>query len=519
LHLNEDGSGKKKKKKKSVMASNGGGKMRTDRRFVYSDGPRWRTGSKRSIQSKQTVEYEPTSPLSSWPEVIEFSCKPEKAWLPGPMTKFHIKGKFMVQKTEGTGATAVTEWKEPTAADYAFATLVPNWWEMLVKSIKVYHNTREISATNEPAAVVPWLNAFIYAHMDKRAKTNLAPEPCHPAYCVTHKKDVWGNGSTAVGAKDPYLDYAPKVFKTGEISFTWIPPHLFPFWQGTNFPLDEYDSNAVPFHYCKKPVDIQIMLHSDQSRMIRVAANKTEKFKFMLTGFKLVVEEANMNPQSDRALCTPRRRYRYRGLTKICSAETINNNILMHKVRFASVDFPEGIFIFAVPKKVVGGLYSYQTDTKRDTWLPHNINEVAVYFGGKEMFHKEPNFGQIRNDVINYKLVNDYKYMPPFGLQLNEELFTPKMCKEAYSENAYPHAYINLRNMGDGERSAPMHEDGSITAQKKDLEILLKFTADGSTADATYMVYIFYTDINMEMELLPDHDASFTNPYQYRGYS
>jgi hypothetical protein len=73
--------------------------------------------------------------------------------------------------------------------------------------------------------------------------------------------------------------------------------------------------------------------------------------------------------------------------------------------------------------------------------------------------------------------------------------------------------------MGDGERSAPMHEDGSITAQKKDLEILLKFTADGSTADATYMVYIFYTDINMEMELLPDHDASFTNPYQYRGYS
>jgi hypothetical protein len=496
------------------MTGNGGGKIKPDSRLVFNDGLKWRSGNKRAIQSVQIAEYEPTTPLTTWPEIIEFSCNPDKAWLFGPMTKFHIKGKLLVEKTEG----AVKSWKECVAGDYAFSTLVPNWWEMMIKSVKVYHNNHEISATNEPGPIVPLLNAFLYAHMDPQAKINLAPVSCHPAYCVPTKKDKWGGGSTAEATKDEFLNYAPHIFKSGEIEFPWIPPHTFPFWQGTNYPLDEYDSSVVPFNYCKKPLDIQIMLHSDQSRMIRVGATHTEKFKFQLTGFKLVVEEAILNPATEKAICSPRRRFKYRGLTKITSTENINNNVMMHKVRFQNVDFPEGIFIFAVPKKVLGGNYSYQTDTKKDIWLDHNISEVAVYFGGKEMFHKEPNFGQVRNDIINYKLVNDYKYSPPFGVKLNEKLFTPERCKEAYSDNAYPHVYINLRNMRDGERAAPVHEDGSITALKRDLEILLKFTANGSTADATYMVYIFYTDIYMEMELLPDRDASFTNPYHQRGH-
>jgi hypothetical protein len=81
------------------------------------------------------------------------------------------------------------------------------------------------------------------------------------------------------------------------------------------------------------------------------------------------------------------------------------------------------------------------------------------------------------------------------------------------SATAYPNVYINLKNTKDGERTAPIHEDGSITATKRDLEVVLKFGATGATENTTYMIYTWYTDTNMELHLLPDRDALFVNPY------
>jgi hypothetical protein len=197
------------------------------------------------------------------------------------------------------------------------------------------------------------------------------------------------------------------------------------------------------------------------------------------------------------------------------TAENVSSGVMTHKVRFQNVDLPEGVFIFAVSKKVVGGTFSYNDPTNplRSLFSDHNIQEVQISFGGKEMYHKEPHYGQLNRAIINYKHLLDYMYSPPFGMKLNPKCFNLKNVANGCAATAFPNVYMNLRNTKDGERAAPIHEDGSITAQKKDLDIVLKFNATGAAENVTYMIYMWYTDIAMELHLLSDRDAQFINPY------
>jgi hypothetical protein len=143
----------------------------------------------------------------------------------------------------------------------------------------------------------------------------------------------------------------------------------------------------------------------------------------------------------------------------------------------------------------------------------HHIQQVKVSFGGKELYHKEPHNGQLMNPLINFKHMLDYLYSPPFHLKMDPPLVRPERLVGGCSGTAYPHVYINLRNTKDGERVAPAHEDGSITALKKDLEIQLIFDAAGATENVTYCVYTWYSDTYMEMHLLADREAVFVNNY------
>jgi hypothetical protein len=188
---------------------------------------------------------------------------------------------------------------------------------------------------------------------------------------------------------------------------------------------------------------------------------------------------------------------------------------MSHRVKFSDVYFPEGLFIFAVPKKVVAGTYRYNDNTNplRSLVADHHIHQVKVSFGGKELYHKEPHNGQLMNPLINFKHMLDYLYSPPFGLKVDPHMVRPELLVGGCNSTAYPHVYINLRNTKDGERIAPAHEDGSITALKKDLEIQLIFDAAGATENVTYCVYTFYSDTYMEMHLLAECDAVFVNNY------
>jgi hypothetical protein len=439
------------------------------------------------------------------------------------MTKFIVKGRFIVDRhypavnadpAANPPVLPQDERREDTPAAYADRNalmLAPNWWELLIKSFKIYYDNHELKTSNEPPAVMPFLNAFLYAHMDQESKKHLVHSQAHPILGVDTVRDRYGTGL----AGDKWREYARSVYTGNEFTFYWTPAHVFPFWQGTQFPQDMYASTVLPINYFKRPLDIQILFNKNPDIVCRRAAGTQHRLKFELTDFKLLVEEAIMNPLSEKALCTRGRVFQYQGLTKQMTAENVTGGVMTHKVRFANIDFPEGIFIFAVNKKVVGGTWSFNdlTDGVVGLFSDHNIREVEVSFGGKEMYHKEPHNGQLHRDVINLKHLLDYRQAPPFGMKLDPELLTLDQVALGCSATAYPNVYINLKNTKDGERTAPIHEDGSITATKRDLEVVLKFGATGATENTTYMIYTWYTDTNMELHLLPDRDALFVNPY------
>ena len=500
--------------------------MPPDPRLVFTPSPNGRTGSKRSILSTDLVEYEPLK-TRDWPNSIEFSIKPDRPWLFGPMTKFQIRGKFVrevyhapVQAVgqvgaEGYVAPVAERWepRDTVPADRDHFLLAPNWWELLIKNFRIYHKNVDMKTSNELDGLKPIVNALLYANMDEESKTNLGRVNCHPVFGIDPKRGSYG--SKAAG--DYFLNYSNYVYN-GEFEFHWIPMHTFPFWQGSKFPLDEYASNIVPFDYCKSGVDIQMLMQKDQSIIYKKDENVRDRLRFELTDIKLVVEEANLSPQAEKALCAKGKVYKYQGVTRQATADNVQSGVMSHKVRFQDIYFPEGIVIFAAPKKVVAGTFSYNDGDNplRSLLSDHHIQEVKVSFGGKELFHREPHNGQLMNPLINRKHMMDYIYAPPFGLKMNPKLFTLDRIRGGCGATAFPHVYINLRNTKDGERATPFHVDGSITTLKKDLEITLLFNPDGAAENVAYMIYTWYSDTYMEMHLLADGDAVFVNSYEQK---
>jgi hypothetical protein len=79
-----------------------------------------------------------------------------------------------------TRATDADEWAPVEAAEAANVLLTPNWFEMLIKSIDVFHNNQRISASDEACFIPAHLNAMLYAYMEPTAKKLLCPQPEHP---------------------------------------------------------------------------------------------------------------------------------------------------------------------------------------------------------------------------------------------------------------------------------------------------------------------------------------------------
>jgi hypothetical protein len=130
-------------------------------------------------------------------------------------------------------------WANATADEAANVLLAPNWFEMLIKSIDVFHNNQRISASNEARFIPAHLNSMMYAYMEPTAKILLCPQPEHPGYCVPVDKDSWKIKT------EPYTKYAKLVFGK-KIIFTFLPYFQFPFHQGSNFLTDGLAPRMVP---------------------------------------------------------------------------------------------------------------------------------------------------------------------------------------------------------------------------------------------------------------------------------
>lgn len=487
-------------------------RIKTDERLVPRPRTNWRVGKTHPIHAYDYVDIAPISfTKGTFPNLLEFSVSSEKLFLSGPFTRFHIGGQFEKAKTENGQEV----WTSAEVTDVAKNTLAPNWLELLIKSFRVYQDNKEVKTSNEPDHVMGHLNAFFYANMDKEALKELTRGcKAHPAYSVSQLWNKHGTEGTALTAGDVWRQsYGSAIFAENGFDFEWIPALVFPFWQGRGFPLDQYDSTAIPLPSFAKPLEIQIMFNEDVSKVIR----GSDKFRLKLTKFFLRVEQPRLSPNIERVLLGKLKRCSFRGVTKILLAESIPTGVLMHRVRFHNIDLPDGLFMFALPRSVIGGTFDYSlTSGGKDLFLQHHIQKLELTFGGKDFFQKEPHYGTIDMAVIENKISLDHRHAPPFGVPLNPDLVTPALVADGCNTTAFPHVYLNLRNFPDGLRIVPLLDDGSIINNKKDLDLTLRFKPPGAVADATYMIYAFYEDHYLDMDCDARGEVRFSNPYLYK---
>ena len=182
-------------------------------------------------------------------------------------------------------------------------------------------------------------------------------------------------------------------------------------------------------------------------------------------------------------------------------AETISNQVFFHNCKFESVPFPEGIFIFALPKKVIASTYKYSTHTANDpVFKKHNIQNLSVEYDGEPLNLKQPHFGDLKDKQIQLKFFLDHVANPPFGLEIDQSKLRRSDFENSFEFTNFPSVYLNLCTEGK-QRLIPHLNSGAVLSKDCDLNIGIKFGGTGATDDATYIVYLFYTDFSCVLDL------------------
>jgi hypothetical protein len=441
--------------------------------------------------------------LEEKPDQVEFDLISTQTLVLGPMTRFKVQGIFE-SKVAATAAEANPPWAPISAADaWTKVSVAPNWFDIFIKSLDVFQGNYKITTTDEARHVWPHLNAFLYNYMTKERKNMLCPEACHPGRGVPDKDKSW---SMVEATGTEWRDYSANIFTGNAIEFHYTPLHIFPFFQGTNYP-DQF--NALPLPVLGK-MSVRLSFIDKMDSIFKKAAANASSYRFRFEKIELMTELARLNTNFERSFYAKKNQLNYAGVTKMMVSETIPNVSLNHKTRFQNVPFPEGIFIFCLPKTVVGSTWTYQTNGDNNVFSPHNIKSMAVYYDNQAFSFKEPNFGMIEHSDMEIKSLFDHLISPPFGSQMDPEKVTLEKMKNGAIATPYPHVYLNLTNHADKSRIVPFLNEGHLLTQSHDLDIHFNFKASGSTADVNYMIYLSYTDVNVVLDM---KSRSFSSPY------
>lgn len=466
--------------------------------FSFPPPPQWQRGKSQNVLGSDFVVIDPDSKWEDYPNQVTFQLESNKPYFFGPMTKFNVTGSFKQKKTKTTG------WVPMVAADAADVMLVPNWFEVLIKEISVYHGNFKICTSDEAQQIWPFLNAYLYANMDKLTKKLLCPHPESPGYCVPSNNAVW------TLANEDWKKYGPLVFNEGSVNFDYTPLHVFPFYQNADYMGKGNYPCVLPINALNK-LDVRLTFRKDvESIFKKKEPASIVEYKFDIESIKLCVEEARLSPSYDKALLTSRAVLPYPGVAKIMMAETISTGAMVFKTKFQRVLAPEGLFVFCLPKDVIGGEWKFESLADGKLFKYHNINKCAVTFKGETYENKEPNISMIEDSFIEVKTYIDHFSHPPFGMPQDPDKITLDLVKNGGKSSIYPHVYINLCNSLDKSRLVPVNEDGSILLNEADLDIQLKFNRNGAPADVTYLFYLFYTDVNLMLDM---KNKTFASPY------
>jgi hypothetical protein len=172
--------------------------------------------------------------------------------------------------------------------------------------------------------------------------------------------------------------------------------------------------------------------------------------------------------------------------------DNVPHESFSYKAKIQGVQFPEGMFIFAVPKAVVDGNYKYSSNVDGNVFAKHNIKEVQFTLRGHSFFLDTISIGKIQDDIIEKKLFYDYMTAPPFGMTMDPDKITLANIENGGVNTPYSHVYVNFCNYGNKTRIQPVAFPIHPT-DECELEVNLIFGREGATWEVTYIIYYFYT--------------------------
>ena len=321
--------------------------MAVDQRFVHGVIPKWNTSFKQNLWGTEIVTIEPSTKSDT---VFEFDLPNNATLLFGPNSGFVVKGIFEKQNADKS-------WDVVPAADFATVVLQPNWFENAIKSIDVFHNNTQLKAHDVPRYSDTFVNSYLYAHMHPEIKKCLCPEPCNTGNGIPTKPNSWVGSD----ANSEWAKYSKTIYNNNSLKFRYIPPFTFPFYQESNFCRAGRPPAALPMPVLGK-VSIIMTIKDSMSALFAKADGVTKEYRFSLEYIKLVVEEARLNPAYEKTYLSQKNVLAYEGITHFGLAENITSGVMSHRCRFQDVYMPEGIFIFALPKTVLGGNFQYNAD-------------------------------------------------------------------------------------------------------------------------------------------------------------
>jgi len=478
----------------------------TDARFVYDNPPRWQQGQHQKLQGTEFITIPASSKSST---LYEFELpNSNSVFLFGPLSGFKVKAVFE-QKLDGA-----TQYTAITADQYAKVQLQPNWFENLIKSIDVFNNNASVKCDDVPRYADHVLNTYLYANMDPEVKDYLAPNPHHPARCAPVKQVGFPSA-----ANSEWHEYSKHVFGKPSFEFRYVPMFVFPFFQHAYFGASGGKlPNALPMALLEK-LRISISMKEDFKCILKKVGtdpdqNKTD-YRFRIISIDLVVEEARLQNQFEKLYTKKSGPIYFNGVTRYGRVENIAIGTLSYRTEIKNIDYPEGIFIFALNKKVIGGEFTYEDVTNPGTspvFVNTNIESVDVTFNGLPLAVKVPNIGTIRDQTIEIKSLIDHREAPPFGIPQDPHILNMTQVIEAGEKTNYPHVYLNLCPSLKETRLIGIGDDGKGINTPGNLELNIKFKPPSGSTDATYYIYLFHTDINM---ILDPRTKSLT-PYYKR---
>ena len=388
------------------------------------------------------------------------------------------------------------EWGLCTAAESADVMVIPNYFGWVFSSFGVYHYNDHLKCHDESQDVPYHLETAKYWAMEKKLKQYLCQEPCHPGNCIPTTVNGYSFDNDSEWRK-----IAAHLFTGRNLKFQYMPLDLWPLFQGTNHMLSaKYKPRCVPIDHTGRLL-IRAKLKDSFDGMFLKRNGVNKDYRFNILKMTLVVEQVRLNPTLEaRLFGKGKPLLAYPGISKLSRAENLANGIFQHTTRFESVYFPEFIYVFALPKTVIAGTHTFAAHTVGSPFfLQHNISRVRINFAGHNVHAEEPHFGNVDNDMTECHALQDYHRFGLFGMKVNKEVVTRASIKNGFVGAPFPHVYLCLMPEEDGSRAriVPPNATSAIYDKPADLDITFKFSDTGSAADANYLVYLAYTDINM----------------------